>query len=366
MLGGAETQLLMLAAGMRERGHEVHVFVISDEGPLKQSFIDAGISIHRGCYSMKGHKLWRMWLLFRAEFYLIALLRRLKPDVVHNFLPLTNLMGAVAGRLAGSPRVITSRRALGTHQDRVAFWKPMDWVANALSHVITANSKAVAEDVMRRDGADRKKIKVIYNGIDMPDLLPGLRQAVRDELGIGATSLAIICVANLIPYKGHREIIIAMKHVVSLFPDVRLILVGEDRGIGDDLDRLARENGIERHLQRTGQRRDISRLLSGIDVGILASHEEGFSNALLEMLCAGLPVVATRVGGNVEVLEGMPGCILVEPNTPSEIEAALISTLERIEHARSEAAWRRSTIKVTYSKQAMLDGYTEVYQKSGL
>ncbi|MFP3543548.1 glycosyltransferase [Rhizobium sp. SIMBA_035] len=366
MLGGAEAQLLMLATGMRRLGHEVHVFVISDVGPLRKSFIDAGISTHHGGCSLKGHRFARMARLVRAEFCLIELLRRLKPDVVHNFLPLTNLMGAVAGRLTGRPLVITSRRALGTHQDRVAFWKPMDRVANALSHVITANSRAVAEDVMRRDGADRSKIRVIYNGIDIPDVLPDLAQAVRDELGIRPTSLAVICVANLIPYKGHREIIVAMKRVVCMFPDIRLILVGEDRGIGANLDYLVREMGIEGHVQRIGQRRDVSRLLSGMDVGILASHEEGFSNALLEMLGAGLPVIATRVGGNAEVLEGMPGCTLVEPNSPSEIEAALISTFTRIEDARSEAAVRCSTIKMAYSKRAMLDEYGKLYQKPRL
>lgn len=366
MLGGAEAQLLMLAAGMRELGHEVHVFVISDIGPLRQSFLDAGISIHHGGYSAKGNKLQRMARLVRAEFGLIALLARLRPDVVHNFLPLTNLMGAVAGRLMGRPLVITSRRALGTHQDRVPFWKPMDWLANALSHVVTANSKAVAGDLMRRDGVGKNKVKVIHNGIDIPDELPIQREAVRAELNIGTSSLAIICVANLIPYKGHREIIIAMKRAVCIYPNIQLILVGEDRGIGADLDNLVRQTGIERYVQRIGQRRDVPRLLSGMDVGILASHEEGFSNALLEMLCAGLPVIATRVGGNVEMLEGMPGCTLVEPNMPPEIENALISTLANIDDARSGADWRRSKVRTTYSKRAMLDEYSKIYELARL
>lgn len=362
MLGGAEAQLLMLAAGMRRQGHDVHIFVVRDEGPLKASFLEAGVVVHDGAAPAGGTKLSRMLGLLAAQCRLIGLVWRLKPDVVHNFLPLTNFMGSVAGFLARAPRVITSRRALGTHQQRVPMWKYMDWIANALSHVITANSRAVADDAVRRDGADRRKIRVIYNGIDLPQADHRLRDSVRSEFGFHPSTVAIVCVANLIPYKGHHELILAMQGVVRRFPETQLILIGEDRGIGTSLDALIRECGLQNNVRRIGQRRDVPRLLAGMDIGALASHEEGFSNALLEMLHAGLPVVATRVGGNSEALDGMPGCTLVAPNAPSELDAALTGAVERVGLHNDEAEVRREKIIKTYSKQAMLERYLELYQ----
>ncbi len=362
-LGGAEAQLLMLASGMSAQGHDVHLFVVSDEGPLKSTFVEAGVTVHHGHYTSGASVTRRVLWLIGAQLRLISLMLSLRPDVVHNFLPVTNVMGAVAGALTRVPRLITSRRALGTHQERYPIWKPMDWIANALSHVITANSRAVAEDVVRRDGADPGKVKVIYNGIDLPDLEADLRETVRSELGFRKDALAIVSVANLIPYKGHREIITAMVAVVTRFPQAQLILIGEDRGIGPSLENLVSDLNLQNYVTMMGQRRNVPRLLTAMDVGILASHEEGFSNALLEMLHAGLPVVATRVGGNQEALEGMSGCTLIEPKAPAEIERALVSTLEGIDAARAEAEVRSLAIRTTYSRQSMLDHYDAIYRQ---
>ena len=197
------------------------------------------------------------------------------------------------------------------HQDRHPAWKQLDRIANAWSDVITANSRAVAGDTEARDGYDASRIIVIPNGVDFTgiDEACGHRDEARNRLGLSKTDIAIAMVANLIPYKGHRELIEAFARIAADDHRLKLFLIGEDRGIAGDLIRDARRLGVESRIILMGQRNDVPTLLSAMDVGVMSSHEEGFSNALLEKLAVGLPVVATNVGGNPEALETMPDCI---------------------------------------------------------
>src|SRR5262249_7989226 len=154
----------------------------------------------------------KVLLLARAQLRLCALALTWKPEVIHGFLPLTNLMTGLAGRFARVRRVITSRRALGMHQERQPGWATFDRLANRLSPVITANSQAVAADVVKRDQVDPTKIECIYNGIEFPrDAQQSAdRAALRASIGLSDTDIAIVSVANLIPYKGHKELIEAL------------------------------------------------------------------------------------------------------------------------------------------------------------
>lgn len=179
MLGGAEKQLFMLAAEMKSRGHDVHLFTVDDNGPLAEKYRSINVRLHSGKFSGSGPKTLRILKLLRAQFRLIALAMRIQPDVLHGFLPLTNFMIAVSGLLTRARAVITSRRALGYHQERVPLWKPMDKFANWASNVVTANSQAVAADVKTRDGIAPEKLAVIYNGIDLQVQPPARRVDLR-------------------------------------------------------------------------------------------------------------------------------------------------------------------------------------------
>ncbi|RME58062.1 hypothetical protein D6779_07270 [Candidatus Parcubacteria bacterium] len=124
---------------------------------------------------------------------------------VYAFLPLTNFMGVVNGKLFRIPRMVISKRALESHQDRHPWFRWMDKISNRLSHVITANSMAVKKDVLSRDRIPEEKVRVIYNAIIFPEEKDrkALRTKKRRELGLNLDARLIVCVANLIPYKGH-------------------------------------------------------------------------------------------------------------------------------------------------------------------
>jgi glycosyltransferase involved in cell wall biosynthesis len=345
------------------RGWKVSVFALEKSGQLVERFERTGARVLDGGYRATASAHIKPLLLGVCEIRLLWNALTIRPDVIHSFLPLSNFMSALAGRMAFVPLLITSKRALGKHQDRHPNLKWMDRIANALSDVITANSQAVASDTHARDGYDVSRIVVIPNGLDFNRLDEARhhRDETRSKLGLSEADIAIAMVANLIPYKGHRELIEAFARVAADDPRLKLFLIGEDRGIKEVLIGDARRLGVADRVNLMGQRSDVPTLLSAMDIGVLASHEEGFSNALLEKLDAGLPVVATNVGGNPEALEGMPDCILVEPQDPDGLARGLTDVIGNLGTDDQNRKIRQSLVRERYSVDAMVDAYERLY-----
>jgi glycosyltransferase involved in cell wall biosynthesis len=132
-------------------------------------------------------------------------------------------------------------------------------------------------------------------------------------------------VANLIPYKGHEDLIDALAIAAQEIPqDWHLVLAGRDDGIGARLKGKISESGLHDHVSFLGSRTDIPALLAASDLGILCSHQESFANAILEGMAAGLPMIVTNVGGNSEaVVDGVTG-IIVPAKDPRQLAEAIV------------------------------------------
>lgn len=364
-IGGAEKQTLLLMRDLVRRGFHVEVFCIDLDGPLLADASSAGVRLHTAGWNRRAPAWRRNLLLVYSQWRLVLLAARLRPDVLHAFLPLPNFMGAFAGWLTRTPLVVTSRRALGNHQAQHWMWRPVDRISNRLSHRIVANSQAVAADTVARDAADPAKIEVIYNGVDTGPFhgAPQQRAAMRAALGCKQGTIAIGCVANLIPYKGHVDLIAAFAAIAVHNADLMLLLVGHDYGIGGALAEQAASLGVAGRVSFLGARSDVPDLLASFDIAVLPSHEEGFSNALLEMLSAGVPVIATAVGGNVEALAEMPGCALVPARDPAALSAALRRLAADLPEPPHLPARRRELVERRYSVAAMVDNYERLYRR---
>jgi glycosyltransferase involved in cell wall biosynthesis len=284
--------------------------------------------------------------------------------VLQAYLPLTNFMGAVAGFFARVPLIITCRRGLGTHQDRHKWWRSCDRVANYLSHVVTANSRAVAEDTMARDGLLAAKIIVIRNGLDLLSFEPmRTYEDLRRDLGLDSDEIGLVCVANLIPYKGHADLFEALAKARTLMPPFRLFVVGRDDGIGKELETLAAQLGIAERVVFLGSRKDVGTILGAMDVFVLASHEEGSSNALLEAMASGLPIIATDVGGNREALEGGRYGLIVPPRDPLALAVALHTVVSEMDAYREKATEAARYVRDKFSIQQLTESYIAIYQR---
>ena len=360
-VGGAEMQVLHLVRGLHGRGFRCRLFVLQDGGPLSGEYRRLGVVVDSGGLR-PGELRAQPWKLMPAALRLQRCVRRVRPDIVHAFLPLVTLLGAAAGRLCGVGGVVTSKRALGTHQDRFPFLRPVDRLSDSLSHVITVNSRAVLADTLRRERVQPARLHLIYNGVaPFEGRTAAERRCIRRCLGVDDDEAVVLTVANLIAYKGHADLIRAARRVVARGRRACFLLAGEDRGIQEALARLARSLGVSSAIRFLGRREDVDELYAASDLAVLPSHEEGFSNVILESMAAGLPVVAPAVGGTPEaVMHGVTGW-LVPPRRP---EALAEKMLDLLSHPRRAAHWgRRGRLRALslFSLEKMIREHRRLY-----
>ncbi len=327
-VGGAERHLSQVLPALKNMGFLIKVHVLSDKAPLKPIFDTAGIEVYLG----QNHD----WLprTLRKPIRLIISLTRLtvnflknRKAIRHVFLPEAYLLTAVAARLTFfSGPLIMSRRSLNDYQQRRPILSMLERLMHRFTTAALGNSKAVVQQLYE-EGFTSNNTSLVYNGIDLwpfQNLLT--KQELRDNLSINQDALVFIIVANLIPYKGHLDLLNALGKIHSQLPKSwKLLCVGNDNGILSQLKEHSQMLGINNHVEFLGKRVDTPQLLAAADIGILCSHEEGFSNAILEGMAAGLPMVVTNVGGNAEAVEDMQTGLVVKAQDPESLGSALLS-----------------------------------------
>ncbi|MHB1024885.1 MAG: glycosyltransferase [Desulfobacteria bacterium] len=286
------------------------------------------------------------WEHARVVASLVRILRGRRPDILHAYLPAANVIGPLAARLAGVPRAIISKRSLADYKERFPLLRRTESFGNRLADVILVNSDAVRQDVERTERHWQGKFRKIHNGVaPIEPWAPDEIMAFRRREGIPADALVALCVSNFYPYKGHEELVEAAARIVPMFRNVIFLLVGRDSGTMEATRARVRERAIEGSFRFLGSRTDVPDLLRASDLFVHPSREEGFSNAILEAMAAGLPVVACDVGGNPEaVVDGETGC-LVPPRTAAAFASAVAELLADPEKrkAMGEAGRLRAT-----------------------
>ncbi len=363
-LGGAENQLTLLAIHLKRRGLPIRVFSLEKEGFLRSTLSHHQITVHDGGLDSNDLRK-RPWRILWVVGRLIKVMAHYRPSVVHAVLPLAAYLSALSARIMKVPLIITSRRALGTHQERYPFLKIPDRMANRLSHYVTVNSMAVWNDTIRRDAIDPSKLVLIHNGLDVSKFKTegSQRQGMRRSLGLDADDKVVVTIANLIPYKGHSDLLRTIQIAAKKINHLKVLLVGEDRGIQARLMKEAAALQIDGHVRFLGLRQDASELLAACDLSVLPSHEEGFSNVLLESMAAGLPIVATDVGGNAEaVINGVTGW-LTPPYNPAGLAEKMVDLLINPQKAKAWGARARARVEDQFSVERMVEKHLAVYQR---
>lgn len=305
-VGGAETMLYKLVRSLDRSNYTPTVISLSTVGEVGKEIASLGVPIH-------SLNMTRGSLSFAAVFRLIAILRAVKPDIVHTWMYHADLLGGVVARCVGYSNIVWSIR--NNSLDPKMCRAPTRLAAKLCSmlsdiiplKIISCSKKAL--NVHADLGYSRNKMLVIPNGFDLSQFIPSKssRQDVRQELGLSSSSQLVGLVARFDPQKNHLGFLSAAKMIHNRLPHVHFLLCGD----GVDNNNLALRGAIEGNksfasrIHLLGRRSDISRIMAALDVLALSSFSEAFPNVVGEAMACGIPCVVTDVGDCAEIVGGM-------------------------------------------------------------
>ena len=290
------------------------------------------------------------------------LFRRLRPDIVHtrNWTCIDAIIGA---RLAGVPVVIHGEHGREA-ADPEGRNRRRQQVRRLLSPFVTefvTVSRDLARWLIEEVRVPARKVRTIYNGVDTERYALGDRAAARRALGIRPDWTVAGTVGRLDPVKDQVGLIRAFAQVANKGPSV-LVIAG-DGPSRRQLEALVGELALGDRVRLLGERDDVPLILRALDIFVLSSIGEGISNAILEAMATGLPVIATRVGGNSELVrDGLTGR-LIEPRSPEALAEALAAYGDDPGLARAHGAAGRERVAREFGLDRMRAAYTALYRQ---
>ena len=290
------------------------------------------------------------------------LFRRLRPDIVHtrNWTCIDAIIGA---RLAGVPVVIHGEHGREA-ADPEGRNRRRQQVRRLLSPFVTefvTVSRDLARWLIEEVRVPARKVRTIYNGVDTERYALGDRAAARRALGIPPDWTVAGTVGRLDPVKDQVGLIRAFAQVANKGPSV-LVIAG-DGPSRRQLEALVGELALGDRVRLLGERDDVPLILRALDIFVLSSIGEGISNAILEAMATGLPVIATRVGGNSELVrDGLTGR-LIEPRSPEALAEALAAYGDDPGLARAHGAAGRERVAREFGLDRMRAAYTALYRQ---
>jgi glycosyltransferase involved in cell wall biosynthesis len=364
-IGGTERQVVNLGLGLDSSRFDLHLACFRRTGHFLPEIEARQIPLEtfdiNHLYNPRA---------FREQLRFWGQVRREGIDIVHTYGFYPNVFAIPAAKLARVPVVIASIRDTGVYQ--TARQRSVQRTACRLADCVLVNAEAVREWLIS-EGYRPSKIAIIRNGIDLARFTRRLdTRGLRRELRLPPEAPVVTLVSRLSQPKGVEHLLEAAVIVVKRVPDVHFLIVGdgfavkdgvvlEDAAYRNELESYARQLGLGKRVRFTGVRLDVPEILTEATVSVLPSLSEGLSNAVIESMAAGLPVVATRVGGTPEAVEDGVTGILVPPGQPAALARAICQLLENTELAESFGRAGRQRAFERFSLERMVQETEQLY-----
>ncbi|MFC7135305.1 MULTISPECIES: glycosyltransferase [Salinibaculum] len=365
-VGGTERTLVDLATSLNRDRFNPTVFTVFDRNPLASeldgvSHRSLGVRSSADDKQSYHYRAADQTQYLRAPVRFLSAVRREQPDVLQSFLFFDNVIARMAGLVSPATTVITGVRSVPT--DPHPLKTVADMATIRASDVIVSNSEAGAEFAIDR-GAPAERVTVIRNGRRLGKYRDATPVGLRDDIDVPENSPVVGSVGRFIERKGHQDLIAAWPQIRSANPDSHMVLVG-DGPRRDALCRQARALGCSGSIHFTGVRDDIPQLLALMDVFVFPSYFEGLPGALQEAMAAGLPIVATAVNGNDELITNEETGLLIPAEAPNAIGDAVNKLLgdRTLADELGQSASREATEQ--YSLSSMVSDFESVYTSEG-
>lgn len=354
-LGGTERVIYNLARALHGVDFEVHVDSLKGPGELQDLLNQAGVPSTN------------LNMASKLDLGVIGRLRRLirefQPDLLCTYLFHANHLGRLVGRMSGVRKILTV-------QESVDAWRRwhhnlIDRLTVPLVDQFAANSEAVRQRFHEFSGIPMERVEVIYNGIDLAPyrhLENSKCTTLRESLGLDAGSIVFITVAHINPYKGHRHLVEAAARIVKKYPEARWLFVGSGRS-DEEVRRQIGDVGLQDRIHMLGVRKDIPDLLNASDVFVLPSLWEGCPLSILEAMAAGLPVIASSVGGIPELVQQEKTGLLVRPGEAADLADKMQSLLEDGDRRRNMGQEGKARAFAEFSLEMQVARTRELYDR---
>lgn len=348
LAGGAERVAVELACGLNRERFTPHVLVTRNSGPLIELLERADVPV---TFLNRKRKLdllaWRKAHQHLAE----------NADLLHTHKFASNAWGALLSRTSGVP-LIAHEHNFSEQASKVKGLISKRLIAKHAQHIICV-SQSVA-DTEQQSGTPSSLLEVIPNGVHLNAAIN--RSEARAELGLSDTAFVVGIVGRLRPEKAHEVLLNATALAKESGVDITLCIVG-DGPQKNDLEALTNQLGISDSTIWAGERRDAARLASAFDTAVICSHWEGLPLAALEAMAAKVPLIATKVGGLVDLLEGDAG-LLVPPANPKALSEALTTIYTNPNLRQNLAITGYNKVQKGFSFGGMVKHIEYLYEKT--
>jgi len=365
-IGGPAIHTILLTAGLNDQRFE-SMLVTGVEGKYEGNMLD--LAAAKGVEPIIIPQLRRnvdpLGSLITL-FKLYRLMRRERPHIVHTHTATAGLLGRLAAKLAGVPVILHTFHGhvlhgyFGPLQSKALVW--MERLLARLSDRIVTVSEGQRQELAAYGIAPLEKITVVPLGFELEELLAceSHRGELRRELGLTDGNKLVGIVARLVPIKNHHLFLQAAQVVAEAVPQARFLVVG-DGELREELEVYARDLGLDEKAFFTGWRRDLPRLYADLDVVALTSINEGTPVSLIEALAAGVPVVATAVGGVPDVVVDGETGYLVEAGDVKGLAEAIIELLRNPERAKEMGSAGREAVYPRFATQTLIANVEGLY-----
>ncbi|WP_340162445.1 MULTISPECIES: glycosyltransferase [Halomonadaceae] len=347
---GSERQLYLLVEALVALGIDCHLVVLTASDYLLDEDFPCAYTV-LGHTSLGRPGIWGAMYTagrrFRAQGFMIA----------HTFFNDVSVVAPPMLRLAGF-RTVISRRDMG-------FWHTLGklWLLRAMRSQVAAwiaNSRAVADMTIVQEWAKPERTRVIYNGFPIEHGASTEGAADLDALRSNGRVLVGL-VANVRPIKRIQDLVRALAQLKDEVPALNVVLIGA--GDQEPLRDLGHELGVGDRLHCLGSRNDVPDCLNALDIGVLCSESEGFSNALIEYMLAGLPVVCTEAGGNPEAVEHGETGLLYSVGDVETLATHLQCLAGDVEYRQRLGEKGRGVAQERFSMKTMVDAHMALYSE---
>lgn len=323
-VGGTERQLVELARRLSPIKFELFLCCLSGDRSIHKEYFQESMKIKTLLLNV--HSTYSVASIL-ALLRLLRFIRTEKIDIIQGYFLKARLLAVLAGKLAGI-KTIACVRDIGLGINFLNLL-PIN-LANHCTDRFLVNSECVKQYLIENQAIQSAKIDVLKNGIDLCIFRPPTLEQKREikiKMNIKPLYVVIGIIANLRPVKGLSDFIHAAALVHKSNKNTHFVIVGE----GPQRNALQEEavmRGVADYITFVGSCNDTTPYLSTFDIGVLCSYSEGFSNAILEYMATGLPVIATQVGGNKEQVQNEITGLLVRPHDPQALAASMTTLVQ--------------------------------------